>query len=226
MAGATLHLQDVSFSYGDGGFRLQVPELLIEPGEQVACIGPSGCGKTTLLHLAAGILVPDGGHARLDGTSWASLAEGQRRSTRIHRIGLVFQELELLEYLTVRENIALPYLVARDLPHDLDVEQRLISLAQTVGIEALLPRRPDALSQGERQRVAVCRALLPRPALILADEPTGNLDPQTSASILKTLLVEARQTGASVLFVTHDHGHLDSFERVFDLGQPAQENRS
>ena len=229
--GSTVRFDDVVFRYdgsagGPADFELRVPELAIEAGERVACIGPRGCGKTTLVHLAAGILLPSSGEVRLDGESWGAASEGARRRRRVSGIGLVFQELELLEYLSVRENIRLPYDLHGALRIDGAVRARLDELARTLGLAPLLERHPAALSRGERGRVAACRALLPAPGLILADEPTANLDPDTAERVLTTLLADARERASTLVVVTHDHAHLDAFDRVIDLGRESTEDGS
>jgi putative ABC transport system ATP-binding protein len=217
MAETLLALRDVEFAFRTGGFRLEVPALDIAAGTTNACIGQSGSGKSTLLQLMAGIVAARRGRIALDGVDWADLSETARRLRRITRVGLVFQEFELLEHLDVRENILLPYFVQRGLRLDAAARARMAKLAAAAGIGALLDRRPRALSQGERQRVALCRALVTEPALLLADEPTGNLDPDTARAVLDLMLAQVRARGATLVMVTHDHGLLDAFERVIAL---------
>jgi putative ABC transport system ATP-binding protein len=132
---------------------------------------------------------------------------------------MIFQEFELLEYLTVCDNILLPYCLNSSLVLDRRVRESAKLLAESVGIAGAFRRRPGRLSQGERQRVAISRALITQPRTILADEPTGNLDPQTSQTIVDLLLEQADVRRATVLMVTHDHTLLDRFDRVVDLGQ-------
>lgn len=212
-----IEVEDMAFTYRRGGFRLRVDSLRIEPGGKVALLGSSGSGKTTLLHLLAGILVPQTGRIRLAGVELSRQGDAVRRDFRISRIGLVFQEFELLEYLPVRENILLPYRVNRSLRLDRAVRESVAALAESVGIGQLLDRYPGRLSQGERQRVAISRALITRPQMIFADEPTGNLDPRTSRTILEVMIEQADACGATVLMVTHDHSLLERFDRVVDL---------
>ena len=214
-----IEIRDMVFRYPRGEFELRVESLRVEAGEKVALIGPSGSGKTTLLHLAAGILLPHGGAVHVAGEAVSARPDSWRRDFRIRRIGLIFQEFELLEYLSVRENILLPYRVNRSLKLTADVRRRADALAGAVGIAHALGRRPRQLSQGERQRVAISRALVTRPDLIFADEPTGNLDPRTSRTILRVVLEQAEAGGATVLMVTHDHSLLDRFDRVVDFDE-------
>ena len=210
-------IRDLQFHYRTGEFRLQIPGLDVEPRTSVAFIGPSGSGKTTLLNLLAGIVVPDVGTIDLDGIDVASLSDGKRRELRITRIGLVFQEFELLEYLSVLDNILLPYRINAALTLDGAARARAEQLAAEAGIVDKLNRYPRQLSQGERQRVAVCRAVLPEPGLLLADEPTGNLDPANKGRVLDILFGFAARTGTTLLTVTHDHDLLDRFDRVVDF---------
>jgi putative ABC transport system ATP-binding protein len=221
-ADGSVEIRDLVFGYGEGGFRLAVPRLEIGSGETVVLIGPSGSGKTTLLHLIAGILQPASGSVSVGGTAFGSLGPGARRRFRIERIGLVFQEFALLDHLSVRENIILPFLVDRGLARSRDPEPDLLRVAERCGIANLVGRRPEELSHGERQRVAICRALITRPALLLADEPTGNLDPTTTRRVVALLTEEVRARGTTLLMVTHDHSLIGSFDRVVDFESLAE----
>ncbi len=212
-----IRITDLLFRYRQGEFGLRVSDLEIGRGETVAVIGPSGSGKTTLLNLIAGIASPQGGRVTTNDVEIAKLDDSQRREFRIGNIGLVFQEFELLEYLSVRDNILLPYRITPALRLDRTVRQRAEGLAREVGIADKLGRLVNCLSHGERQRVAVCRALLTRPALLLADEPTGNLDPANRDRVLDFLFDYATNAGATLVTVTHDHDLLGRFERVIDM---------
>ena len=206
------------FAYGEGGFTLQVDEFDLAPGESLACIGPSGCGKTTLIRLLTGQLVPDAGEVNLDGAPLSTLSEEARRARRLREIGLVFQDFALLDYLDARENVLLPYRLSAELALDSAAKERAEELARSTGVADLLGRKPAHLSQGERQRLALCRALVTEPKLVVADEPTGNLDPNTAAVAVDLLFAEVAARGASLLVVTHDHELLPRFDRVLDLG--------
>lgn len=215
-------LRGVRFAYdgkrGTAPFTLAIDHLELKRGETIACIGPSGSGKTTLVHLCAGILVPNAGEVHLAGQRIDRLSDGQRRQRRAEQIGLVFQEFELLDYLTARDNVLLPYRLIGARRHQLhEARERAQALADRLGIAALLERVPKRLSQGERQRVAIARALVAEPALVLCDEPTGNLDPTSAATVLDMLLGEAKGRGAALLMVTHDHSLLERFDRVIDV---------
>jgi ABC-type lipoprotein export system ATPase subunit len=212
-----IEIEDLELRYPDAEFRLAVPELRIAHGERVAIIGASGAGKTTLLKLMAGIAVPQSGCVRVGGIEVQALNDRQRRNFRLSCIGFVFQELELFDYLNVLDNIVHTYRINRVLKLDSRVWARAMEVAEQAGLTEKLRRMPRELSQGERQRVAVCRALLPEPALILADEATGNLDPANKSRILDLLFRMAEQRGATLAAVTHDHQLLPRFDRVIDL---------
>jgi len=214
-----IEVQDLDFRYAEGDFVLRVPQLAIERGSTVAMVGPSGCGKTTLLNLVAGITSPGGGVITTNDVEVTALTDQARRDFRIRNIGLVFQEFELLEYLNVLDNILLPYRINSALELASDVRDRAQRLAQDVGIADKLDRHPDKLSQGEKQRVAVCRALLTEPVLLLADEPTGNLDPGNKGRVLDILFDYAERSGATLVTVTHDLDLVDRFSRVVDFRQ-------
>jgi putative ABC transport system ATP-binding protein len=212
-----IRIEDLRFQYGGSGFVLRVDRLTIARGERVAVVGPSGSGKTTLLYLLAGVCTAQHGRVVVDGTDLARLSDATRRDFRIGSIGLVFQDFELIDYLNVRDNILLPYYINGSLRLDSAVRMAAEALAAAMGLDDKLRRPIDQLSQGERQRVAICRALLPGPKLLLADEPTGNLDPPNKRRILQLLMEQAESTAATLLMVTHDHSLLNAFERVIDL---------
>jgi putative ABC transport system ATP-binding protein len=214
-----IELCDLEFRYGQSSFALQIGQLRLQDTEHVALIGPSGCGKTTLLNILAGVVLPHTGSVQVAGESVAQLSDAKRRAFRIHHLGLVFQNFELLNYLTVRDNILLPLRVGRGLSVTTPLRQRAEDLAARLDIVDKLDRHPPQLSQGERQRVAVSRALLLQPSVILADEPTGNLDPANKFVVLDLLLDHARESGATLLTVTHDRELLDRFDRVVDFSE-------
>jgi putative ABC transport system ATP-binding protein len=212
-----ISIRKLEFHYRGGEFSLAIPELAIARGSTVAVVGPSGTGKTTLLNLMAAYTVPHAGSVEINGTCIASMSDGARRDFRLCHIGLVFQEFELLEYLSVLDNILLPYRISAALTLSPEVRARAISLAERVGIADKLKRCVQRLSQGERQRVAICRALLPEPKLILADEPTGNLDPANTDRVLGIIFDYVADHEATLVSVTHEHELLPRFERTVDL---------
>ena len=212
-----ISIESLHFAYPEDGFSLQIPEFFVPAGQKLAVIGPSGSGKTTLLNLIAGIYPPDSGQIRVVGTPIDELADAARRDFRITQIGFVFQDFELLDYLSVLDNILHPYRITRALKQTPGVRQRARELAGQMGIGDKLRRHAGDLSQGEKQRAAICRALLPQPKLILADEATGNLDPDNKLHILDLLFDAVDQHGATLLAVTHDHELLPRFDRVVDF---------
>ena len=224
MSGPLLNVSDLEFAYPGTTFRLQVSALGVSAGEKVAVVGPSGSGKTTLLELIAGIRLPRAGRVVLDGIEMSALADGARRALRISRIGFVFQDFGLLEYLSVQDNIVHPYRISRALHLDGTVCERAARLAERVGLTEKLRRRPGHLSQGERQRVALCQAVLTEPRLVLADEATGNLDAETKWRALDLLLDAVDAHNSAHVAVTHDRELLTRFDRIVDLGRsrPAQ----
>ena len=210
-------ISNLKFSYRIGNFTLHIPEFSVDKHEKIAVIGPSGTGKTTLLNLIAGIIVPRRGSIRINHTSVDQLNDAQRRQFRITHIGFVFQDFELLDYLNVYDNILHPCRITKALQLDAAVRQRARMLAQEMGIGDKLKRQASDLSQGERQRAAICRALLPRPGLILADEATGNLDPENKTRILDLLFRAVEEHDTTLLAVTHDHELLKRFDRIVDF---------
>lgn len=212
----------LEFHFPHSDFRLVVPSLKIDAGERVAIIGPSGSGKTTLLHLIAGILTPAQGTIHVEGQSVGSMHDVARRALRVSRIGLVFQSFELVSYLDVFENILLPYRLNSALRMTPAVERRAEQLAEETGITHRLRYFPHRLSQGEKQRVAICRAMLPEPPLLLADEPTGNLDPSAKQHVVDLLFRQIDRTGATLLMVTHDAEIAARFPRVLNCREFAR----
>jgi putative ABC transport system ATP-binding protein len=210
-------IRDLDFRYPSGEFRLSIPAFFVNQSEKVAVVGPSGSGKTTLLNLIAGILVPENGTIMIKNTSINTLRDEKRREFRITSIGFVFQDFELLDYLNVLDNILHPYRITGALSIDASVKKRAAGLAKEMGIGDKLKRMVNDLSQGEKQRVAICRALLPQPELILADEATGNLDPDNKERILDLLFRAVEEHEAALLAITHDHELLKWFDRIFDF---------
>ncbi len=210
-------IRSLEFGYCTGEFRLTVPEFGVAKSEKVAVIGPSGSGKTTLLNLIAGILTPITGTVNVGDVPVNQLSDAERRDFRITNVGFVFQDFELLDYLNVLDNILHPYRITRALMLDKDVRARALMLAEAMGIGDKLKRFANDLSQGERQRAAICRALLPHPKVILADEATGNLDPSNKTRILDLLFRSVEEHDTTLLAVTHDHELLKRFDRVVDF---------
>jgi putative ABC transport system ATP-binding protein len=215
-------VSDLRFDYASGTsgadqFSLHLPRLGISRGERVAIIGPSGCGKTTLLGLLTGNLVPRSGRVVVSATEISGLGDAERRRFRVTRMGLVFQSLALVEYLDVLDNILHCYRITNALRLDDAVRSRARALARELGLEDKLRRPVGALSQGERQRVAIGRALLSKPEVLLADEATGNLDPANKGRILDLLFAQLDEDRSTLIAVTHDHELLPRFDRVLDF---------
>lgn len=200
---AVLVLDGVARQLPSGGRMLQILDgidLEVQRGEFVAVLGPSGSGKSTLLALMAGLDRPSAGEIRLDGERIDHLSEDRLAILRRHTIGFVFQSFQLLENLTARENVMLPMeLLGRS-----EASTRAAELLAAVGLSERGHHYPSQLSGGEQQRVALARAFAPRPALLLADEPTGNLDGATGRVVLDLLVAMRADEGATLVLVTHD----------------------
>jgi len=187
--------------------RIQVPavqgiSLAVEPGEFVAIVGPSGSGKSTLFYLLGGLTRATEGRVMIDGVDFASLSDAERTKLRKHRIGFVFQKFNLLPTLSAMGNIEIAYTISgRKEPMD---RKYLDHLSEMLAIKGRLDHRPSELSGGEQQRVAIARALITRPAIVLADEPTGNLDTKNSDAVLQMLLRSNRELGQTTLMITHN----------------------
>jgi putative ABC transport system ATP-binding protein len=200
-----IRISELHKAFGEGDRRipvLQGVDLALDPGEFVALLGRSGSGKSTLLNIVGGLEIPDAGAVSIDGTELTSLDDRRRTIFRRDRIGIVFQFFNLLPVLSVLNNVTLPALLAGRGRQD--VERRGRELLALVGMESRIDAHPDELSGGEQQRVATARALINSPAVILADEPTGNLDSDNSERILELLAKLAQEEGQTVLMATHD----------------------
>ena len=212
-----INLDQLEFQYPRSDFRLVIEQLSINAGSKVAIVGPSGSGKTTLLNLMAGIYVPQQGRIQIGADSVSEMSDRDRRNFRISKIGMVFQQFELVDYLNTLENILLPFAINQSIRPTRQDRQYAESLVQEMGLGDKLRRLPSRLSQGEQQRVAICRALVTRPKLIFADEPTGNLDPKNKTKILDILFKVNQEQGQTLIVVTHDMQILDGFERTIDF---------
>ena len=212
-----IELSQINFGYKQSDFRLQFNSIKAESKKAVALIGPSGCGKTTLMSLIAGILPSHTGSILIDNTEIHRLTDKQRRLFRIQNIGFVFQDFALLEYLNLYENILHPFRINSALTLDGSVKTRANDLAEKVGISKRLKNYPGQTSVGEQQRCAIARALLNEPAVILADEPTGNLDPNNKKAILEILLQYVQGHDATLLVATHDYDLLEYFDETIDF---------
>jgi putative ABC transport system ATP-binding protein len=212
-----IDLHGLSMHYAlPGGQRVEVlrqVDLHIAAGERVAVAGPSGSGKTSMLLLLAGLERPAAGHVTIDGVRLDSLGRDALADLRRDRIGIVFQSFHLLPSLTALDNVALPLQIAGHA----DALARAREMLAQVGLAARAAHHPAQLSGGEQQRVAIARALVHRPRLLLADEPTGNLDDATGASVRELLFALNRDTGATLVLVTHDLNFAARCDRVLKL---------
>ena len=190
-------------------------DLDVAPGEFVAIVGESGVGKSTLLNCLAGLDAPSAGHVQVLGTDLSALAEGPQAHFRRRHLGFVFQAFHVLPHLSVAQNVALPLMLLA-VPRAQQL-QRVADELAAVGLGDLGERLPQQLSGGQLQRVALARALVHRPALILADEPTGNLDPDTAERVMQLLAAQTRQHGAACVMVTHSQAAAAHADRVLRL---------
>ncbi len=210
----TLHLKNLAKRYGDSTVFSKV-SLDVAPGEFVAIVGESGVGKSTLLNCMAGLDTWDEGSVILKGTDLGTLPDDQRALLRRQHVGFVFQAFHVLPHLDVAQNVALPLLLLGQMGRVGDA--RVQAMLDAVGLDGLGTRLPQQLSGGQLQRVAIARALVHRPGLLLADEPTGNLDPTTAAKVMDALIAQTREHGASLVLVTHSEAAAARADRVLHL---------
>jgi putative ABC transport system ATP-binding protein len=216
--GAAIEAVDVTRVHSDMGApvtALDGVSLSVERGEVVAIVGPSGSGKSTLLFVLAGLDRPDAGSVRITGTDWWALTGSDRARFRRTTCGFVAQGMALLPQATAAENLEVPLVLDDVEEHE---RERLVAEAlEEVGLEREAHKLPDQLSGGQQQRVAIARALVMRPAVVLADEPTGNLDTATGEAVTKLLLAAARERTAAVVLVTHDPAIAAHADRIVEL---------
>ncbi len=207
----TLQVKNLGKRYGDTAVFSQV-SLDVAPGEFVAIVGESGVGKSTLLNCMAGLDSWDEGTVRLNGADLQMMTDDQRALQRRRHVGFVFQAFHVLPHLDVAQNVALPLLLLGQTD-----DARVQAMLESVGLAGMGARLPQQLSGGQLQRVAIARALVHRPGLLLADEPTGNLDPTTAAKVMDALIAQTREHGASLVLVTHSEAAAGRADRVLHL---------
>jgi lipoprotein-releasing system ATP-binding protein len=215
-----LRLENITRRYREGEGQLEVfsgLELSIKPGEIVALVGPSGSGKSSLLHIAGLLEAPTSGEIFIQGTAVSSLGDGERTRIRRETIGFVYQAHHLLPEFDALENVVLPQMIAGT--SRADAAREATRLLTVLGLGQRLTHRPSQLSGGEQQRVAIARALANKPRLLLADEPTGNLDPRTSGGVFDALIAITRAEGLGALIATHNFELASRMDRALLLHQ-------
>ena len=215
---AILRCEKLVKHFQEGDYKVEVlngVDFSVAPGERVAIVGSSGSGKSTLLHLLGGLDTPTSGEVLVDGEPLSRMSDAARGMLRNRAIGFVYQFHHLLPEFTAVENVAMPLLIGGADPAE--AEAKAVDLLGKVGLAKRLSHRPAKLSGGERQRAAVARALIHRPALVLADEPTGNLDTHTGEQVYELMLELNREMGTSLVLVTHDPKMAARAQRVMQL---------
>ncbi len=212
-----VEIRDLVFRYPDGAFELRLDRLDIGARERLAVAGPSGCGKSTLLDVIAGVHGAGAGQVIVAGLDLGRASETQRRRHRARSVGFVFQDHPTLQSLDVIENVLLPYRLSPALVLDDAVRERARRLLARLEIAGHEHKRPSVMSRGEVQRLAIARALVTEPRILLADEPTAGLDPAQGQNAVDLLLESAGESGVALLVVSHDPAILERFDRVVEL---------
>ncbi|WP_043310353.1 ABC transporter ATP-binding protein [Pseudomonas sp. ML96] len=225
MPDALIELNDLGFAWPGQAELLDIPAFTLQRGESLFLKGPSGSGKTTLLGLLGGVQKPGRGSLKLLGQELATLSSGARDRFRVDHTGYIFQQFNLLPFISVRENVELPCRFSKSRAQRAkerhgSVDGAAAQLLEHLGLKAeLLERRADSLSIGQQQRVAAARALIGQPELVIADEPTSALDHDAREAFLQLLFAECRAAGASLLFVSHDQSLSPLFDRSVSLAE-------
>ena len=212
-----LQIRDLHFQYPASDFKIEISDIKITQGSKIAISGKSGSGKTTLIHLISGILKPQSGEILFYDKSITDMNDKEIRKHRISNIGFIFQEFELLEYLNVMDNLILPYKINKSLVVDSEIKDKAKEIANRIGIGNKLDKHPKQLSGGERQRLAIARALITSPPLIIADEPTGNLDEKTSNIVMDEITDQVSYTDSTLIMISHNNELISSFDEIIDI---------
>ena len=212
-----LQIRDLHFQYPASDFKMEISDIKITQGSKIAISGKSGSGKTTLIHLISGILKPQSGEILFYDKSITDMNDKEIRKHRISNIGFIFQEFELLEYLNVMDNLILPYKINKSLVLDAEIKDKAKEIANRIGIGNKLDQHPKQLSGGERQRLAIARALITSPPLIIADEPTGNLDEKTSNIVMDEITDQVSFTNSTLIMISHNNELISSFDEIIDI---------
>lgn len=212
-----LQISDLHFQYPASDFKIEISNIKITQGSKIAISGKSGSGKTTLIHLISGILKPQSGEILFFDKSITDMNDNDIRKHRISNIGFIFQEFELLDYLNVMDNLVLPYKINKSLSLDEEIKDKAKEIANRIGIGNKLDQHPKQLSGGERQRLAIARALITSPPLIIADEPTGNLDDKTSNIVMDEITDQVSYTNSTLIMISHNNELISSFDEIIDI---------
>lgn len=212
-----LQIRDLHFQYPASDFKIEIYDIKITQGSKIAISGKSGSGKTTLIHLISGILRPQSGEILFYDKLITDMNDKEIRKHRISNIGFIFQEFELLEYLNVMDNLILPYKINKSLVLDAEIKDKAKEIANRIGIGNKLDQHPKQLSGGERQRLAIARALITSPPLIIADEPTGNLDEKTSNIVMDEITDQVSYTNSTLIMISHNNELISSFDEIIDI---------
>ena len=213
----TINIDSIAFRYGQDRYGLQISNLQFASHCSIAITGSSGCGKTTLLNLLSGLLPYHCGSITVLGKCLHQLNDAKKRDLRSQSFGFIFQDFRLIEHLNVADNILYPYYINESLKLNPSIKQRMYELLEVFHLAHYEKRSINELSQGEQQRIAVCRALISKPEILLADEATENLDPDNKQLVYDQLFQHVALHGATLIAVTHDHDYIDQFDQVVRL---------
>lgn len=214
-----IKLKNIEMTYDDNGTKinaLKLKKLEVKDGEKVAFIGSSGCGKTTLFNLISGMITPTNGNVIVEDIDITTLKENERDLFRANHIGYIFQDFNLFPDFTVLQNVVLPMSFSKRY-NQKEMEEEALNMLKRVGLEKKKDQKIKTLSGGEKQRVAIARSIVNKPNVILADEPTGNLDYKNGAKIMDLILQIAKEEKATLLVITHNNSQLELFDRSINI---------